>query len=211
MKPRPFLERALDWLYPPSCPGCGSEGYGFCEKCRCGIVPQHEKLGSGLEVHAAGLYGQELRSALLQTKMLGYTYYIYALAEAMLRAIPERLRGKFPVSVVPIPPSKRRLRRRGYHCPYLLGRELVRQEAAFVYRPDLLSLTRELAEQKTLSRAQRFANVKNAYAANGGRGLYVLLVDDVLTTGASVYEAAQALYRSGAMRVEVSVLGLRKR
>lgn len=207
--PRPLKERCLDCLLPPVCPGCGAEGYGFCEMCLSQIEPQCVQVSPTLTVYGAGIYHQSLRSAILQTKMLGYTYFSYALASAVWRALPMERLSSFPVVVVPIPPSRRRTRKRGFHCPSLIARELVRQIPNFVYRPDILRVTRELLPQKSLSRSERFDNVRDAYRANNVNDLYVLLIDDVLTTGATAYAASQALYQSGAMRVEMGVVGVR--
>ncbi len=210
-KKRPWPERWLDCFFPPSCPGCGSDGYGFCPQCRATITPVVRQLGEGLVVYGGGDYQGPLRHGLLQAKKLGYTYLVYALADIMLSALPPHLCQAFPVAVVPMPAAKSRLRQRGYSIPFLLARELCRQRDGFILRTDLLRLRRETGEQKPLSRAERFENVRGAYGVPEGaaRELYVLLIDDVLTTGASAREASRALYEQGAMRVDVVVLGIR--
>ena len=205
---RPAAERLLDWVYPPSCPGCGRDGYGFCAACRQSLQTQHRRFGEAVDVYAAGLYERELRRALLQMKMDGYTYLSYALADLMAAALPPHL-SEIPAAAVPMPPSPQRLRRRGYHCPFLLAKAVARRIDTLTYRPDLLSLTRSLGEQKKLSRTERFANVKDAYRAGAADGLYILLIDDVLTTGASVNEAARSLYGRGALKVDALVLAVR--
>lgn len=207
---RPWPELILDLFYPPNCPGCGRDGYGLCGSCCQKLVPQFRHLGEGIDVFAVGEYERELRHALLQMKLNGYTYLAYALAELMLQALPKHLGEEFPVAVVPMPPSRRRWRQRGFHCPYLLAKALARMQKFFIYRPDILRLTRDLAEQKTLTRAGRFANVKGAYRAAEANGLSILLVDDVLTTGASAREAALALYSAGALKVDVAVIASRR-
>ena len=207
---RPWTERWLDVLYPPSCPGCGAEGYGFCADCIAAIQPQRFNLTDDIHVYGAGLYRGELRSALLQTKLLGHTYFSYALAQMVLRALPLDTLGAFPVAVVPMPASIKRRRQRGYSCPHLIAKSLSRAVDSFAYRPDILSLTRELKAQKTLTRSERFKNVQGAYIAQNARDLYILLVDDVFTTGASAQSAASALYEAGALRVDVAVLGVRE-
>ena len=161
-----------------------------------------------LNAHGAPLSRRELRRALLQMKMDGYTYLSYALADLMAAALPPHLR-EIPAAAVPMPPSPQRLRRRGFHCPFLLAKAAARRVDTLVYRPDLLSLARSLGEQKKLSRAERFANVKDAYRAGAADGLYILLIDDVMTTGASISEAAGALYGSGALKVDALVLAVR--
>lgn len=204
---RSWFSRLLDWLYPPVCPGCGANGYGFCKSCRARIIPWGENLGDELSIYAGGVYEKELRSAVLQTKLLGHTYLVDALADVMLAALPAHLLHTYPVAVVPLPPARQRLKRRGYHCPWLLAQALVKRVGNFGYCPGLLHLVRPTAEQKKLSRSERFANVEGAYEANAARDISVLLVDDVLTTGASAWSASRALYAAGAAKVDVAVVG----
>ena len=86
-----------------------------------------------------------------------------------------------------------------------------RQLAPGRVRPDLLLRTRHTPPQRSLPRAERLRNVRGAFqvdplAAPALRGRHVLLVDDVMTTGASVREAAAALRAAGADPVGVLVL-----
>jgi predicted amidophosphoribosyltransferase len=78
-------------------------------------------------------------------------------------------------------------------------------------RPDLLSRALDTAHQAELGREQRQRNLRSAFMAEPAkraqlRGLHVALVDDVMTTGATVAEAARELLRSGAGQVDVWVL-----
>ena len=109
--------------------------------------------------------------------------------------------------VLPMPMSPQRLAERGYNPALLLARQL----APGRVRPDLLLRTRHTPPQRSLPRAERLRNVRGAFqvdplAAPALRGRHVLLVDDVMTTGASVREAAAALRAAGADPVGVLVL-----
>lgn len=210
IKPRPIFQRWLDILFPPSCPGCeGMSTYGLCSFCRSSIKPQSVFIGD-VSIYAAGFYETALRHAILLAKLKGYTYLIYDLAILIIEALPIYLLETFPVAVVPLPPSPQRYRERGYHIPYLIALELVRQIPNFKYRPELLQLRHSTGEQKKLDRAGRFANVSDAYNARNAQEQYILLVDDVLTTGATAYTASKELYEMGALRVDVAVAGLRR-
>jgi predicted amidophosphoribosyltransferase len=96
------------------------------------------------------------------------------------------------VLVVPVPTSPAAMRRRGYRVAELLARRAG-------WRPRrLLSVTRRTADQRGLGRDERAANAEGSMRARGGDGLRVLLVDDVVTTGATLGEAARALRAAGA-------------
>jgi ComF family protein len=104
-------------------------------------------------------------------------------------------------AIVPVPLHRRRMRERGYNQAELLARTVSRMSGI---RLDtrLLRRSREGAPQATLKRAERAANVRNAYASSGrAEGLSLLVVDDVSTTGATLRACAGALRRAGARRV----------
>ena len=109
--------------------------------------------------------------------------------------------------VLPTPMSAARLGQRGYNPALLLARRLARSRT----RADLLLRTRDTPPQRSLPRAQRLKNVRGAFQvdplrAQALQGRRVVLVDDVMTTGASVREAAAALRAAGAAQVTVLVL-----
>jgi ComF family protein len=107
--------------------------------------------------------------------------------------------------IVPVPLHPRRLRRRGYNQAELLARELSRRVELPV-APGLLVRCRDAPPQvRTGSRRQRTDNVRGGFACVSGiRGLEVLLIDDVSTTGSTLSECASVLKHAGA----VSVWGL---
>lgn len=115
-----------------------------------------------------------------------------------------------PVCVVPIPLHAERYRARRYDQATLLAVELCRQDARFSLGDGLLRRTRATTRQVGLSDEARVANVRGAFVA-GGAAEAVLLVDDVLTTGATASAAAEALRGAGAERVEVLTLCRAKR
>lgn len=108
-------------------------------------------------------------------------------------------------AVVPVPSTTRRNRERGYDPGALLAEEVARR----LGRPfrALLSRIREVPPQSTLPAGQRRRNVQGAFAASpAARGADLLLVDDVMTTGATAFEAARTLREAGASRVDLLVL-----
>ncbi len=109
--------------------------------------------------------------------------------------------------VLPLPLGPRRLAERGYNQAYELARRLAPAKA------DAHSLlrVRDTAPQSSLGRDERLANVRSAFVVEPGRaaalrGAHLLLVDDVMTSGASLGAAARALREAGAARVCALVL-----
>jgi ComF family protein len=109
--------------------------------------------------------------------------------------------------VLPLPLAPRRLAERGFNQALLLARRLAPQRM----EPRLLLRLRETGSQATLDRKARSLNVRHAFGVDPLRvrevaGRAVLLVDDVMTSGASLHSAAQALRQAGARRVSALVL-----
>jgi predicted amidophosphoribosyltransferase len=197
-----WWQAALDWLFPPHCPGCGhAPGRRFCAACLEGLEPCRLKAPGGLEVFAAGYYRGPLRRAVLDLKHGARTSSVPALAELMQRA----WRGRLPDALVPIPPEPRRRRLRGLSVPGLLAEELGCR-LGVPARSDLLVPARLLASQKNLSRGERRENVRGGFRTGAVGGLDLLLVDDVMTTGSTLAEAARVLRAAGAGRVHALVL-----
>lgn len=113
--------------------------------------------------------------------------------------------GAPPDAVIPVPLHRGRLRRRGYDQ----ARELARPLAARLGLPldDLLRRVQATGPQSRLDAAGRRRNLRGAFAVRTGADLpaHVALVDDVMTTGATLHAAALALRRAGVARVEAWV------
>jgi len=106
--------------------------------------------------------------------------------------------------VMPLPLAPERLEERGFNQAHALAKHLVK------HKVDSSSLirTRNTAPQRLLDRQARVRNVANAFALQAAslEGRRVLLIDDVMTTGATLVAAAQPLYRAGATRVDAVVI-----
>jgi ComF family protein len=151
---------------------------------------------------SAGLYEGALREAVHAFKFAGKTALARVLAELTIDQCGEAL-PVAPDVVVPVPLHRSRQRERGFNQSALLAARIARG-LAVPCSPRLLRRRRPTRAQSDLSASERRANVRGAFVASGGvAGRHVLVVDDVLTTGATVSECAHALLGAGAVTVGV--------
>jgi ComF family protein len=224
MTPARLSSAFLDLLYPPRCAACAepSEAGPFCVTCaeallpvatgcrRCGLPGPDAACGACLAdppafdgLLAAGLYGGPLADAVRALKYGGRPAAARPLGAwlAARVALPPR-----PV-VVAVPLARGRRLERGYDQASLLAAALARAAGGLRLRAALRRV-RETPAQVGRSRAARARNVAGAFEADprAVAGLDLLLVDDVVTTGATADAAAGALKRAGARRVLVVAL-----
>ena len=186
----------IDFLFPPSCVACAELGREpFCRLCEEALLPADDFELEGLShVSAALQYGGPAALALFRLKYGLEIALARPLGAVLLARAPARL--DFDV-VVPVPLFRSRLVKRGFNQ----SRELLR---GFPARIDARSLVRVHAArpQAGLPAPERWANVAGAFAVRGSfAGQRVLLVDDVVTTGATLSAAARALRAAGAREV----------
>lgn len=192
------LVRALtDLVLPRECAGCRRPGTLLCPPCR-GAATGPVAIG-GLAVCAAGGYAGGLRTALLAYKERGRQELAGPLAELLADAVRAlaSLPSPLPADscLVPVPSSRRARRQRGGDHVLRLARGAGRSCGLPVVAA--LRLTRGVADSAGLTREQRAANLSGALVAAPGGGRAAVLVDDIVTTGATLREAARALGAAG--------------
>ncbi len=173
---------------------------GRCSLCRLGLL----NFGA---VYTYGSYEGTLRTLVHLLKFERIHTLARPLSALMLRVLPREQRFDF---IVPVPLHWRRRRQRGFNQAELLAKEIARRWNAPVAHA--LRRTRATAPQSGLTNAKRRANLRGAFVpaskfAKGAlRGARVLLVDDVITTGASAAACAAVLKRAGAAHVAVAAV-----
>ena len=208
----------LDLLFPPRCAACGSVGWPLCGPCtdrvavitppwceRCGR-PWEEPLLSCVDcppkpIDAARspfLYEGPLARAIKGMKFSGW----HALGSHLAGAMAEVAGELLPADMVTwVPLSRRRRARRGFDQAEVVARALGARLDVPV-RP-LLRRTRDTSAQARKGGAERRRALEGAFVAREDVGGRILLVDDVLTTGATAAASARTLRRAGAARVSV--------
>ncbi|MDJ1112961.1 phosphoribosyltransferase family protein [Microbacterium dauci] len=192
---RSALQEALSIVFPTWCAGCDAVDVLLCDACATALLPRAERrtLDGGLEVWSGIRFEGVAARALRAYKEDGRTALAVPLAAA-LAATPDLAAD----AAVAVPPSRASLRRRGF-APV----ELVARRAGIPLVP-VLRWVRRPDDQRGLTRVERAANLAGALAASRCEGLRVVLVDDVVTSGATLTAAASALRSAGAI-----VLGAR--
>lgn len=147
-------------------------------------------------------YSGAARHLVTRFKFGGHLSHGVPLAHHLLDAVRRHAPGVLPEALLPVPIHPRRLRERGYNQSIELARPMARH-LGMALLPHVLQRVRATSPQMALPESARSANVRGAFAVSGPLPASVALIDDVLTTGATVGELARLLKRQGCERVEV--------
>jgi ComF family protein len=191
----------------PACPSCAANVGPHTDTTHgCGTC---RSLSLGFEgAIRLGPYDGRLREAILRMKDAAGEGLAEALGRVFADVACARWRTESIGLVAPVPLHWRRRWARGYNQSAAVARELATQLGT-EFAPHALKRIRHTPRQVGASAMARRENVRGAFRANSGARLAnqtVLLVDDVMTTGSTLAEAAKTLKDAGARRVLVAVL-----
>lgn len=229
------LQAALRLIYPPQCVACGAvvaSDFGLCGPCwrdtgfitgtvcdLCGLpLPGDDGVAHCDDCLAVGrpwergraafVYRETGRKLVLGLKHADRTDLARPAGDWLFRASqPMLTKG---MVVAPVPLHWRRLFTRRYNQSALVAARLAKL-AGLEHCPDLLQRTRATGSQEGRNREARFGNLSGAIRVHPRRkdrlkGAHILLVDDVMTSGATLAACAEACLLAGATRVSVTVL-----
>ncbi len=201
--------RKIGLITPPICRQCGRplrlkvENREICSQC-------NQNRYYFAKARAVGLYEGALREYLTELKYR----YRPELGEALGKLLVEwvKINPEFQKIdlIIPIPIHRQKLELRGYNQAELLANPLQRYLGINV-KNDIIIRDKLTESQNSLSKENRFSNISNAFRVINTQGLSgasVLLIDDILTTGATASEAARMLLRAGALTVKVLTLAV---
>ncbi|NYF11497.1 ComF family protein [Leifsonia sp. AK011] len=179
--------RAL--LFPVECAGCGVPDRALCDECRLALRPAVTPRNvAGVLAHTALRYEGEVRRLILALKEEGRTDMARPLAIPFAAAIDAAIAASPSAILVRVPRGRSSYRTRGYDPLHLLLR------MSRAGRAPGLAVARRTRAQKSLGVEERLGNTAGSMSARWDfEGREVVLVDDVITTGATLAEAARAV------------------
>jgi len=219
----------LDWLreavFPTHCAACGAFGEWWCTNCRqkveqirTDLCPRCAAVGAGHTcalrideldaILATGFYHDPvLRSVVTSLKYKHATCLLPSVGMHLTtwssgRVEPWPWAGESALAIQHVPATPRRVRERGFDQAQLFARVLQETSIPWARSVNVLRRRDGGETQASLSHGElRSANVHDAFSVVGDPPAAVLLVDDVLTTGSTMNEAARALRAAGAKKV----------
>lgn len=200
----PACEAALPWLetvcHQCALPLAAGEPASLCGQCL------RQPLRHLAAVHASFRYAAPVSQLLPRLKFHQCLASARLLAQLMQQGLRTRPLPLLPHALVPVPLHRQRLRQRGYDQALELARPLARA-LGIPLRDNLLRRIRATSAQSRLGRSERRRNLRHAFCVREGASVpaHVTLFDDVMTTGATLEAAAQALHAAGACRVDAWV------
>ncbi|MCS6828047.1 MAG: ComF family protein [Caldilinea sp.] len=234
---RTWTTAGVDLLFPPTCVACGRPGWRICPRCAQLVLPMPPTLCQRCgrtqptvvercdfctddaafplqRARAAALHVSPLREWIHLLKYEGRRDLAPLLARYLVAALDRPDWSEILLrlnAVAPVPLHDERRRERGYNQAELLAQALC-ERRRLPLRTDLLQRSKLTRSQVGLNRAERQENVQDAFTAvSTCRGLSVLLIDDVYTTGATLCACASALLKMGAAAVYALTLAIPER
>ena len=193
-----IFKNILAVLFPQKCLGCKKENEILCSDCLLKINRPDTPHLNGIHI-ASNYQDAVLKKALWMLKYQG----VKQLAKPLAELIKERIWKKLETEnwlVVPVPLSKKKLRHRGYNQAELIAGELSGDVRADI----MFKKFHTKSQVEVKDKEERLANIVGSFEIKNHQtimGKKIILIDDVLTTGATMREAKKVLKSAGAKKV----------
>ena len=187
-------------VFTPKCLICSRLGVEICLSCIKGVTPFRAKDLSEIKAcFCAGEYSGWLRDALICYKN-GDARYVELLSQVLYNTLDKFL-GVNNLTLIPIPSSHQKIKERGFDSVTNICSNMIQRDKSLAMDETNLYLRRIVLDQVGLTAAQRHSNLEGAFGIRRTVNGTVVLVDDVVTTGATLNSAARTLKFAGAQRV----------
>lgn len=187
-------------VFTPKCLICQKLGVNFCLDCTAKAKPFRARSLSEIELsYCVGEYSGWLRDAIICYKN-GDGRYSELLSHLLSRALV-KLPNYQSATLIPIPSSQQKIKERGFDSMTRLCQGINSGQAVVRIDATNLFLRKSVTDQVGLNAAARQANLERAFSTRRNLNGTVIIVDDVVTTGATLNSAARTLKYAGAQRV----------
>lgn len=214
-----WLRGLIDFVFPPLCLGCGEyteDDHAICDRCRRAIdsfaapfcincldmMPASGRCAScaekSLPLYACANYASPVEDIIVQYKFRGITTPSAYFSGRLHERFEKEIHALGCPVLMPVPLHPSRENRRGYNQAELFARRLA-DLFGFTVDTTTLARTKRRRLQSRLNYAQRARNIRGVFEVISPppEGYEVILVDDVVTSGATVREAQKTLRRDG--------------
>ena len=187
-----FKAELSELLFPSRCVSCGVLGITICSRCRAHWNPHiYRQQLSGLPIYSAMKYSPAAQKIILGAKESGYRECDLLIIDALSHIWRQAMRELGPATLIPIPSKKSALRKR--------GRDFVVAITSLLEAPYLNALTikKPVRDQSALTQQQRSANMEGAFVLAALPTSDVIIIADIVRSGATLLEARRACARRG--------------
>jgi competence protein ComFC len=195
-----FIDEFLYFIFPPQnkCVACGIEYIGLCPLCFSKLV----RVKNNEKIISYGYYSGVLKEIILEFKYKKNFFAGEIISDFIIELIKENnISGDY---ILYVPGNKKSIKKRGFdQCNFIAKKISVKLDI-----PLLKEIKKEnnVKEQKRLSKEERFINIKDAFYIKGKsniEGKEIILIDDVITTGATLLEVEKILREGKASKINI--------
>ena len=205
----------LDLLFPQKCLGCGIQDAIICESCLMSFPPfltenKPPNLPEIDEIFVATSYENEIvKKTIWLFKYRGVKALAEPLSSLMVKKLGDKITHLISNSsqtavIIPIPLSRKKLKKRGYNQAEILGKCLSDKLSIKMETDVLYKIKETISQVEIKDRDKRLKNIQGVFAVKNPeiiKNKIIILVDDITTTGATLNEAGRVLKQSGAKKI----------
>lgn len=218
------FEKALEFIFLPSCGVCGKLGEGYlCKKCgkelekyvinKRYIVNNLKRfdninVNENIDIMHIFDYKEIIRKLIINYKFNDKSYLYKTFCEFIVKRKKSFDFIKSYDIIIPVPIHKKRMRKRGYNQSELIAKELAKKAEIKCYTDVLLKIKNNKM-QSTLNKKEREENTKNVYKLKNEEKIYnkkVLIFDDIYTTGATITSCIKELEKVNVNKIGILTL-----